>query len=228
MDRRRRDFIRRALAGTVISAFGDSSWVIAGEEESRGTSTQTLPDGRPRLPPGQRLIQSMRPMGGEAGDPDPKLFRLKIHGAVDHPLTIDFEQLLALPQNERTVDVHCVTGWTAFDQTFAGVLIRDLAQRAGLRPAARFMICEAPGGYSTNLPIDAALADDSLIAHRHNGAPLAPRHGGPARAVIPQRYFWKSAKWITGLRFVEKDEPGYWERLGYHNNADPWREQREG
>lgn len=222
----RRDFIRRALAGTTVVAFGGGLWVVASDSATREARAQSLADGRPRLPPGQKVISFLRPMGGQEGDPNPRNFRLQVHGAVDRPFTIDYRELLALPQTEQSSDVHCVTTWSALDQTFRGVRIRDLAERAGVRPDARHVVIEAAHGYTANVLLAEALAPDSMIVHRHNGDPLARRNGGPVRALIPQLYFWKSAKWVTGIRFTTRDEPGYWEVRGYHNHADPWKEER--
>ena len=165
-------------------------------------------------------------MGGIAGDPSRKAFHLKVHGAVEHPFMMDFTELLAMPQTERDLDVHCVTGWSRLDVPWQGVRIRDLAERAGVKPEARHVIFEAAAGYTANVRLDEALHEDNLVAHRVDGAPLAGRHGAPVRAVVPGLYFWKSAKWLTGIRFVEKDRPGYWEVRGYNNHADPWLEER--
>ena len=225
IDTTRRDFIRRALAGTALAALG-GLWVIGRDGATAEAQAQTLPDGRPRLPPGQKIISFLRPMGGQEGDPNPRNFRLQVSGAVTTPFTVDYRELLALPQTERKTDVHCVTTWSALDQTFSGVRLRDLAEKAGVKPGARHVILEAAHGYTANIRLEQALAEDSMIIHHLNGDPLARRNGGPVRALVPQLYFWKSAKWITGVRFVERDEPGYWEVRGYNNNADPWKEQR--
>lgn len=222
----RRDFIRSALAGTTVAAFGGGLWVIASDGATAEAQAQSLPDGRPRLPPGQKVISFLRPMGGQEGDPNPRNFRLAVHGAVDKPFTLDYRGLLTMPQTERKADVHCVTTWSALDQSFVGVTIRDLAERAGVKPEAKHVIIEAAHGYTANVRLDEALSPDSMIVHRHNGDPLARRNGGPVRALVPQLYFWKSAKWVTGIRFSAADEPGYWEVRGYHNHADPWKEER--
>jgi DMSO/TMAO reductase YedYZ molybdopterin-dependent catalytic subunit len=129
---------------------------------------------------------------------------------------------------DLTLDVHCVTGWSVLGARFRGIRVRDLAERAGVHPTARHVIFEAAHGYTSNVPLREALAPDVLIAHELDGRPLPRTHGGPARAVVPSLYFWKSAKWIDGIRFVRRDAPGYWEVRGYHNHADPWREERYG
>lgn len=223
----RRRFLRLAGVGTVITALG-AWYVLADDEQTRVARAETLPDGRPRLPPGQRVIDYLKPMGGRAGSSSKTEFRLRVHGAVDAPFELEFAELLALPQVERTLDVHCVTGWSRLGASWTGVEIAELAARARPRPTARHVIFEAAHGYTANVRIDEALAEGSLVAHRHQGSSLAPPNGAPARALIPRLYLWKSAKWLTGIRFVEHDEPGYWEIRGYHNHADPWLEERYG
>ncbi|MGB1016311.1 MAG: molybdopterin-dependent oxidoreductase, partial [Nannocystaceae bacterium] len=153
-------------------------------------------------------------------------FRLRVSGDVKSPTTFSFAELLALPQVDDTSDVHCVTGWSMFDARWKGIRLRDLAERVGVTGRARHVIFEAAHGYTANVPLDEALKPDVLIAHRHQGRPLAPTHGGPVRAIVPALYFWKSPKWLTGIRFQARDEPGYWEVRGYNNHGDPWLEER--
>jgi DMSO/TMAO reductase YedYZ molybdopterin-dependent catalytic subunit len=221
----RRELVRRAAAGTAIAALG-GVWVFAGDSLTREARAQTRDDGRPRLPPGQRVVSALEPMGGQQGDPSPGKFRLKVHGLVQTPLTLDYRALLELPEVSLAADVHCVTGWSALGSRWTGARIRDLAERAGVKGSARHVIFEAAFGYTANVRIDHALADDALVTWRLDGKPLARPHGAPVRALVPDLYFWKSPKWLTGIRFVERDEPGYWEVRGYHNHADPWREER--
>lgn len=187
---------------------------------------QTRPDGRPRLPPGQRVIAQLKPMGGQPGNPNLSGYRLKVHGEVEHPFELTFAQLLELPQVTRQVDVHCVTGWSMLDSEWKGVRLSEIAQRAGIKDSARHVIFEAAHGYTANVPRADALRDDVMIVHEHAGRRLARAHGAPVRSLVPDLYFWKSAKWLTGIRFVRHDEPGYWEVRGYHNHGDPWREER--
>lgn len=165
-------------------------------------------------------------MGGEEGDPSPGAFRLKVHGLVERPLDLGFSDLLALPQVTVALDVHCVTGWSVLGAVWTGVRVKELATRAGVRPEARHVIFEAAHGYTSNVRISEALRDNVLVAHRLADRPLARANGAPVRAVVPDLYFWKSAKWLSGIRFVAKDEPGYWEQRGYNNHADPWKEER--
>lgn len=222
----RRDFVKKAAAGTLFAALG--GYYLFDDSLTSEARAQRLPDGRPRLPPGQRVLSSLRPMGGEAGDARLSAFRLRVHGDVERPFSVTFAELLAMPQVEPRVDVHCVTGWSVLGARVKGVRFSELARRAGVRPTARFVVFEAAHGYTANTPIRDALAPDAIVAHALDGSPLARTHGGPARGIVPSLYFWKSAKWITGVRFVARDEPGYWETRGYHNVGDPWREQRYG
>ena len=222
----RRSFLRIAAAGTVLSALGGGTYVLAAPDDPR--ARQLRPDGRPRLPPGQRILDALKPMGGDPGDANPSAFRLRVHGDVENPFEVDFAGLLALPQVDQTCDVHCVTGWSVLGAKFTGVKVAELAKKANVRSTARHVIFEAAHGYTANVRLAEALAPDVIIAHKHEGQALTRPHGPPARAIVPDLYFWKSAKWITGIRFVRSDKPGYWETRGYHNHADPWREERYG
>jgi DMSO/TMAO reductase YedYZ molybdopterin-dependent catalytic subunit len=224
----RRAFVRSAMIGTGVIALGGATYVLASTEEEKKARSMKRVDGRPRLPPDQYLLTRIRPMGGTEGDASPGAFRLQIHGEVEQPFTIDFAELLKLPQIEQTCDVHCVTKWTVLDAKWTGVRLSDLVARAKPRSSARHVIFEAVAGYTSNVPIAEALAPNVLVAHKYEGTPLARAHGAPARVLVPDLYFWKSAKWLTGIRFVTGDRPGYWETRGYHNHADPWKEERYG
>jgi DMSO/TMAO reductase YedYZ molybdopterin-dependent catalytic subunit len=196
------------------------------DEKTRQARKLKLADGRPRLPPNQHLIERIKPMGGQEGDPSPGAFRLKVHGEVDAPYELDFAGLLAMPQVTQTCDVHCVTKWSLFDSHWTGVKLADLAARAKVKAAARYVIFEAASGYTANVLLREALRPNVLVAHKYEGSPLPRAHGAPVRALMPDLYFWKSAKWLTGIRFSASDAPGYWETRGYHNHADPWAEER--
>lgn len=224
----RRQLLRWAAAGTVVTAFGGGLYVLARDEVSERARNETRPDGRVRLPDGQRVISALRPMGGRAGDSRPRHFRLRVHGAVEKPFTLDFQQLLAMPQVEHVSDVHCVTGWSVLAAQWRGVQVKALAKRAQPNARARHVVFEAAHGYTANVPIAEALADNVVVAHRLNDKALSEANGAPVRAVVPDLYFWKSAKWLRGIRFIERDAPGYWERRGYHNHGDPWKEERYG
>jgi DMSO/TMAO reductase YedYZ molybdopterin-dependent catalytic subunit len=222
----RRELIRTAAAGTVIMGLGGALYRLATDDLTRKAMADDRADGKKRLPPGQKLIEKLKPMGGEEGPGDVKSFRLRVHGLVKTELDLDYKALLELPQVEKVADVHCVTGWTVIDALWKGVQIAALAEKAGVKKEARHVIIEAAHGYTANVPMKEATADTALITYRLNGKPFARGHGAPVRALVPDLYFWKSAKWVTGLRFVDEDEPGYWEVRGYHNHADPWKEER--
>jgi DMSO/TMAO reductase YedYZ molybdopterin-dependent catalytic subunit len=224
----RRTFLKQLGAGAAVLAFGNGLFRLVGSDIERQARASKRLDGRPRLPPGQRLLTALRPMGGFPGDPDPSAFQLYVHGEVERPLTLDFAKLLTLAQTEQLSDVHCVTGWSLLDARWKGVRVSELARLAGLKPTARYVVFEAAGGYSANVRLAEAMAPDVLIAHQLDGRPLPRPHGPPARAIVPGLYFWKSAKWVTGVKFVAKDEPGFWETRGYHNHGDPWLEERYG
>jgi DMSO/TMAO reductase YedYZ molybdopterin-dependent catalytic subunit len=226
MQSSRRDFIRTAAAGTLLMGVGGALLRIASDDLTRVARAETRPDGRARLPPGQRVLEYLKPMGGDEGDGEVKSFRLRVHGLVEHTLDLDYKALLALPQVTKSADVHCVTGWSMIGGEWKGVQISHLADLASVKNDARFAIFEAANGYTANAPIDYALRDNALITYRLNGKPFSIDHGAPVRGLVPDLYFWKSAKWITGIRFVKDDEPGYWEQRGYNNHADPWKEQR--
>ncbi len=224
----RRMFLRSVTSGAVVVALGGGAYVLADDEDERRARAALRPDGRPRLPPGQHLLKRLRPMGGDEGDPSPGTWRLRVHGEVESPLVLDFAALLAMPQVEQECDVHCVTKWSVLGARFTGVRVADLAARARVKPTAHHVIFEAAQGYTSNVPLREAIAPNVLVAHRLDGVPLARAHGAPTRALVPDLYFWKSAKWLTGVRFVAEDQPGYWETRGYHNHADPWKEERYG
>jgi DMSO/TMAO reductase YedYZ molybdopterin-dependent catalytic subunit len=225
MDRRR--FLQHAGSGATLLAFG-GVYAIADDGLFAEAKAETRADGRQRVPPGQQVITKLRPMGGEPGDTSKSNYRLRVHGEVTTELDLGFRDLLKMAQVTRAEDVHCVTGWTVLGARWTGVQISSLAKLAGVKDTARFVVFEAAHGYTANLPISNALAANSMIAHKVDGAPLTVEHGAPLRAVVPDLYFWKSAKYLTGIRFVRRDAPGYWEVRGYHNRADPWLEERYG
>ncbi len=222
----RRTFVRAVTAGTVLAALGGGLYIVLPDAETRRARRMKLADGRPRLPPNQYLLQRLKPMGGREGDPSPGAWRLKVHGEVEHPFEIDFAGLLKLPQVHQTCDVHCVTKWSLFDSHWQGVRVSELARKAKVKPSAHYVIFEAAHGYTSNISLHDALRPDVLVAHRYEGNALPTAHGAPARALVPERYFWKSAKWLTGIYFSAVDQPGYWETRGYNNHADPWKEER--
>ena len=226
MNEERRRLIQLAGTGTAIALLGGYYYVS--DDLTREARAQTRSDGRPRLPPGQRVLKVWKPMGGEPGDPSLEHLELRVYGEVEAPYTLRYADFLAMPQSTFAVDVHCVTGWTVLDTKLSGVRMSDLAARAKPKSSARHVVFEAAHGYTSNVPVREALAPEVMIARSMNDVPLPRTHGGPLRAVVPSLYFWKSAKWLTGIRFVTRDEPGYWETRGYHNHGDPWREERYG
>src|SRR3954447_8495941 len=182
-----------------------------------------------RLPPGQYLTEKWPVLhAGDVPDVDLATWDLRIFGEVEQPLTLTWDELKALPVTEHVRAIHCVTRWSRFDASFRGVHWRDLAPLVRPKPSARFVVAHAEQGFTSNLPLEALASDDALIAYEADGEPLTPDHGWPLRLVVPSRYFWKSAKWLRGLELRPNDRPGFWERYGYHNDADYWKEQRYG
>jgi DMSO/TMAO reductase YedYZ molybdopterin-dependent catalytic subunit len=180
-----------------------------------------------RLPPGQYLTEKWPVLhAGSVPKVDLATWDLKIAGEVERPLTLTWEQLHELPSREITVDIHCVTRWSRFDTTFKGVHWSELAKLVAPNAGARFVIAHAEQGFSSNVPLAAIEDEEALIAYEADGEPLTPDHGWPIRLVVPSRYFWKSAKWLRGLELLDHDEPGFWERYGYHNDADYRKEER--
>lgn len=156
----------------------------------------------------------------------PQSWTLNVHGEVAAPGTLHFADLLALPQKDVVVDIHCVTSWTKLGTRWRGVPFTALIERFRPAPTARFVVFECEQGFTTSLPLEPLRDDDVLVAHTFDNQPLAAEHGGPVRMLVPKRYFYKSAKWLRGLNFVAEDEPGFWEVRGYSNIADPWAETR--
>jgi DMSO/TMAO reductase YedYZ molybdopterin-dependent catalytic subunit len=182
-----------------------------------------------RLPPGQYATDRFPVL--HVGDvpryaDDLSDWDLRLTGLVDSPTTLTFQELQALPTVEETFDIHCVTKWSKFDTRWTGVRLTTLMELAGVQAEATHLIEHAEYGYTTNLPLSDVDRDDVLVAWAFDGQPLDPEHGYPVRLVLPHRYFWKSAKWLRALEFHDADRPGFWERNGYHNDGDPFREQR--
>jgi DMSO/TMAO reductase YedYZ molybdopterin-dependent catalytic subunit len=184
-----------------------------------------------RLPPGQYLTDKwpvLHAGGVPRYDDDLSTWDFRVFGAVESEITLTHEELEALPQTRITTDIHCVTRWSRFDAGFGGVHWRELAAIVKPLPEARFVIAHAEQGFTSNVPLEALDDENALVAWEADGEPLEPEHGGPLRLVVPSRYFWKSAKWLRGLELRSSDQPGFWERYGYHNDADYWKEQRYG
>lgn len=195
--------------------------------ERRPADIVHSPRQEPRLPPGQ-IVTEKWPVLHHGTVPAIDLARwdFVVDGLVARPQRWTWDEFQRLPRTQVHSDIHCVTRWSRYDNTWEGVPLREVLALAAPEPGGRFAIVHAEAGFTTNLPISELLQDDVLLADRHDGQPLAPEHGWPLRLVVPRRYFWKSAKWIRRIEVVGRDEPGFWERNGYHNDADPWREER--
>ena len=182
-----------------------------------------------RLPPGQRQVRNF-PVLDLGLQPEVALdqWELKIHGLVENPVALNWEQFLALPQFKDVSDFHCVTTWSQFDMAWEGVAFFTIAELVKPKSEVTHVFFKSYDGYSTNNTLEACLDDDVLIAHKWNGKPLPKEHGGPARVIIPKRYAWKGAKFIREIVFLDRDIPGFWEVRGYSNTADPWTEDRFG
>jgi DMSO/TMAO reductase YedYZ molybdopterin-dependent catalytic subunit len=193
-----------------------------------------------RLPPGQSLTQKFPVLHyGSVPGFTPATWDFNIWGEVETPLHFTWQEFSQLPRRSLTMDIHCVTRWSVFDTHWEGVALSDLIESGLLKikPTARFVIEHAEFGFTTNIPLAVALAENFLLATHFNGEPLTPEHGYPVRGItgaIPGKdslkdvYFWKGAKWLRGLEFSDHDEPGFWEQAGYHNDADIWKEERIG
>jgi DMSO/TMAO reductase YedYZ molybdopterin-dependent catalytic subunit len=180
-----------------------------------------------RVPPGQYLTERF-PVLTYGRNPAYELddWSLSIWGEVEEPYSLRWDELMALEQVTVTTDIHCVTRWSKLDTTWTGVRVRDVLDRARVTPEGRFVMAHCDGGYTTNVPLDALYDDDVLLAHQYDGKPLEHDHGAPLRLLVPKRYFWKSAKFVRQLEVMAEDRQGFWELNGYHNDADPWTEQR--
>jgi DMSO/TMAO reductase YedYZ molybdopterin-dependent catalytic subunit len=180
-----------------------------------------------RLPPGQREVKNW-PVLDLGAQPaiDLGKWRLRIEGLVENAVTLDWDWFRSLPQTRSLSDIHCVTQWSRFDNSWDGVASADILALVRPKPQARHVVFHAYDGYTTNVSLPVFLDPDVIVAHSWEGAPLAREHGGPVRIVIPRWYFWKSAKWVRRIQFVAEDQPGFWEVRGYHNEGDPWKEER--
>ncbi len=185
------------------------------------------PRREPRLPPGQVHTDKWPVLHhGSVPTTDLATWELRVFGEVATPLGMTWKEFQGLPRVSVLSDIHCVTRWSRYDNRWSGVSVREVLKRAGPKPGAPFVVIHAEQGFSANLPLAELLEDDVLLADQHDGRPLTAEHGWPLRLVVPRRYFWKSVKWVRGIELVREDRPGFWERNGYHNDADPWNEER--
>ena len=180
-----------------------------------------------RIPPGQYLTNDFPVL---SAGPTPRTpldkWTFTIEGLVKEKVSWTWQEFLQLPMQQYVVDISCVTKWTHLDMKWEGISLDTLLEHADLDRNAMFVTAFSDGGYTTNMPLTDVINGQSFIALKYDDKPLAPEHGGPARMVVPHLYFWKSAKWVRGIRLMEKDKPGFWESAGYHNRGDPWKEQR--
>ncbi len=181
-----------------------------------------------RLPPGQKEVKNwpVLDLGVQPNIVPPRVWKLDIGGLVENPLTWTLDEFMALPQEDFVSDIHCVTQWSRFDNHWKGVSARRIMELVRPKVEARHVIFHSYDGYTTNVKREVFEEPDVLLAHSWEGKPLPRDHGGPVRVVIPSWYFWKSAKWVTRVEFAAEDRPGFWEVRGYHNEGDPWKEDR--
>jgi DMSO/TMAO reductase YedYZ molybdopterin-dependent catalytic subunit len=181
-----------------------------------------------RLPPGQYDVGSDWPVLTAEVTPrlDPDRWTMTVDGLVETPTAWTWEDVHLLPESQFHGDIHCVTTWSKFDTTFGGVSVDVLLDAAVPKPEATYVLATSTTGYTTNLPLEDVRGGRAWIVWTYDGRPLPREHGGPVRLLVPHLYFWKSAKWVTRLTLLDHDEPGFWERNGYHDRGDPWLEQR--
>lgn len=197
--------------------------------DGRLLTGQTGNPTRDRLPPGQKLVQDWPILDlGVQPEVKPERWRLRLEGLVQAPLALTLEAFMALPQTNLVNDIHCVTAWSRYDNHWQGVRAADLLAMARPTQAARFVAFTSYDGYTTNVSLADFTEQEVLLAHSWEGQPLSRQHGGPVRVVLPKLYFWKSPKWVTRIELLGADRPGFWEVRGYHNNGDPWTEERYG
>jgi DMSO/TMAO reductase YedYZ molybdopterin-dependent catalytic subunit len=219
---------------------GDRAEDGAGDQIESGTGGVSRPGGvierhrgryspeqLRRLPPGQIITEKWPVL---SAGPTPRIdlgaWRFRVFGLTEREWSAGWREFQALPRVRVTTDMHCVTRWSRLGTTWEGVAAAEIVRRAPPLPQAAFVVAHGEGGYTTNLPLADFLDDEVLFADRNDGEPLSPDHGGPMRLVVPKLYAWKSAKWCTGIEYLAADRPGFWERYGYHNHGDPWKEER--
>jgi len=199
---------------------------LTGEGAAKGAKPQS---DKPRLPPGQRLTQDFPVLDLGVQPPiSTDEWRLTVSGLVDNPINWAWEDFQDQPHVDMLTDIHCVTTWSRYDNAWQGISGQQFLSVVKPQADAKFMVFHSHDGYTTNVPVKAFADDDVILAHTWNGQPISREHGGPIRPIIPKLYLWKSAKWVKHITFLDKDAPGFWEVRGYHNDADPWKEERYG
>ncbi|MCE7989072.1 MAG: sulfite oxidase-like oxidoreductase [Caldilinea sp. CFX5] len=183
-----------------------------------------------RVPPGQFVTERFPVLhyGDTPHYENLDNWTFRVFGLVEEEKTFTWGDMMALPTNQQTVDIHCVTRWSKLDTTWMGIPWRTFRQLIQVKPEATHVMAHCENNFTTNIGLDVLDDDDTMLAYRYEGQPLEPDHGYPMRLLVPKKYFWKSAKWIRGLEFMAADRPGFWERYGYHMEGDPWREERFG
>lgn len=183
---------------------------------------------KPRLPPGQHLTEKFPVLQkGRIAHINRESYKLQIDGEVENPTTFSLQELKNLQDKEIVADIHCVTSWSKFDTKWSGISFQKLFNLVKPKETARFIeFCCADSGFTTTVPIERLMANNTILALTYDGEPINDKHGGPVRPIIPDLYFYKSAKWVVKITFLKEDKLGYWERGGYSNKADPWKEQR--
>lgn len=199
------------------------------ERLKRVTNTPKAPQGE-RVPPGQFVTEKFPVLhyGETPRYDDLSNWDLRVFGLVKSPKTFTWDELMALPAKTQTVDIHCVTRWSKLDTTWTGVAWREFLRHIQVDPRATHVMAHCEHDFTTNIALDVLDDDDTMLAYQYGGEPLEPDHGYPLRLLAPKKYFWKSAKWLRGLEFMDADRAGFWERHGYHMQGDPWREERFG
>jgi DMSO/TMAO reductase YedYZ molybdopterin-dependent catalytic subunit len=181
----------------------------------------------PTVPPGQTVTTGFPVLHvGDVSAVDRKTWRLRVFGMVENAFELSWDDLRAMPSRTWHGDIHCVTRWSKKDTSWKGVPFTEIVARAKPAPKVTHVVQHADNDYTTNLPLKVMLDDDVMVVYEFDGKSIEPEHGGPVRMLVPKRYFWKSAKWLRGFEFLDHDERGFWEIRGYHNDADPWKEER--
>jgi DMSO/TMAO reductase YedYZ molybdopterin-dependent catalytic subunit len=236
----RRQFLKDAgilLGGAALGSLALTSGCSSPEDETAPSYSKTSqipgviysPDTLRvnRLPPGQKPVDNWpQVQSGSTPVIDINSWTFTISGQVDKEISLNYQGFTSLASSRVLSDIHCVTSWTRLENLWEGIAAQTIAALVRLKPEARFVIIKAQGGFTANVALADFLQPDVLFALKHDDAPLSADHGAPVRLVLPRLYFWKSAKWVTGIEFTSEDRPGFWERLGYHNHADPWKEER--
>lgn len=199
------------------------------ERLKRVTNVPKEPQGE-RVPPGQFLTERFPVLhyGTTPHYANLDTWDFHVTGLVGAEKRFSWEELMALPTKTQTVDIHCVTRWSKLDTTWTGIPWREFLHHIDVKPEATHVMALCEQNFTTNIALDVLDDDDTMLAYLYNGEPLEPDHGYPLRLLVPKKYFWKSAKWIRGLNFMDSDQPGFWESNGYHMEGDPWREERFG